>query len=144
VTFESCHSRVSRLAASAVVFVVVIAAGSAAGNANSVAPPPCTGALPIYTPLGTLSAVDGSHRRTADVEARLAILTMLGGGRGTRVGWAYVDEEGDVWVSFDPRASRARAAWRRVAPGINRHAPVYALLERLGIPRGYSLTTCAP
>ena len=108
-------------------------------------PPPCGAALPLYTKIGTLADVDGSHRRAADVEARLEILRQgPHQSRAARVGWAYVDGEGDIWVAIRNTDARGLGDWRHVAPGIGTHSPVYALVERVGIPKGYRLSACVP
>jgi hypothetical protein len=127
-------------------FVLALAAlaDPAASRATTVGPPPCDGALPLYTKIGTLANVDGSHRRSADVEARLAILRLgVAKKSASRVGWAYVDDEGDVWVAIENDDARAMHDWRHVAIGIGTHSPVYALIERVGIPKGYRLSACS-
>jgi hypothetical protein len=128
----------------ALAFVLGALCDPTTSRATTVGPPPCDGALPLYTTIGTLANVDGSHRRAADVEARLAIL-RLGASKksASRVGWAYVDAEGDVWVAIKPDDARALHDWRHVAIGIGTHSPVYALIERVGIPRGYRLSACS-
>ena len=99
----------------------------------------------LYTRVGVLSNVDGSHRRAADVEGRLAILRVATArARAVRLGYAYVDAEGDIWVALDATDARALSDWRHAAPGIARHAPAYALIERVGIPHGYRFSACAP
>jgi hypothetical protein len=130
------------------IFALALALGAladpAASRATTVGPPPCDGALPLYTKIGTLANVDGSHRRAADVEARLAILRLgVAKKSASRVGWAYVDGEGDVWVAIQNDDARAMHDWRRVAIGIGTHSPVYALIERVGIPKGYRLSACS-
>jgi len=130
------------------IFAFALALGAladpAASRATTVGPPPCDGALPLYTTIGTLANVDGSHRRAADVEARLAILRLgIAKKSASRVGWAYVDGEGDVWVAIKGDDARAMHDWRHVAIGIGTHSPVYALIERVGIPKGYRLSACS-
>jgi hypothetical protein len=133
-----------RARAVALAFALGAFGGPAASRATTVGPPPCDGALPLYTKIGTLANVDGSHRRAADVEARLAILRIGAAQKSaSRVGWAYVDGEGDVWVAIENRDARAMHDWRHVALGIGTHSPVYALMERVGIPKGYRLSACS-
>jgi hypothetical protein len=136
---DARHARLAALA-----FAIGAFGSPAASHATTVGPPPCDGALPLYTTIGTLSNVDGSHRRAADVEARLAILRLgIAKKSASRVGWAYVDGEGDVWVAIKADDARALRDWRHVAIGIGTHSPVYALIERVGIPKGYRLSACS-
>ncbi len=114
----------------------------AAPSAASVAPAPCTGALPLYARLGTVSDLRGSHRREEDVEARLSILRDVPPARAVRVGFAYVDAEGDTWIAVGTDA-RARSDWRHVAPTLATQSPAYALIERVGMPKGYRFSACA-